>query len=157
MPRLRLFVPSLLLLPLGGCSRSDPPTLTPVFHTGTPTNRSSTNSWEIGHEPFYTQPGVNGGRRVTLKPIPSQARMEPDDPLALAVFRAIAADGTIPTRYLETSAHNGVVQIVGTVTDRRPEAPRRGPRPRRPRRPHSAERTDHGSVPLSRRPNCLIK
>ena len=108
-------MPVLLLLLLGGCSRSDPPKDTPVFHTGTPTNRSSTNSWEIGHEPFYTQPGVNGGRPVTLTPIPSQARMEPDDPLALAVFRAIAADGSVPTRYLEISAHNGVVQIVGTV------------------------------------------
>lgn len=115
MTRRRLFAPTLLLLLLGGCSRSDPPTLTPVYHTGTPTNRSSTNSWEIGHEPFYTQPGVNGGRAVTLKPIPSQAGMEPDDPLALAAFRALAADGSIPTRYLETSAHNGVVQIVGTV------------------------------------------
>ena len=117
MPRHRSFAPALSLLLLGGCSRSDPPTLTPVFHVGTPTNRSSTNSWEIGHEPFYTQPGVNGGRPITLKPSPSQARMEPDDPLALAVFRAIAADGSIPTCYLETSAHNGVVQIVGTVAD----------------------------------------
>ena len=108
---------SLFLLLPGGCSRRDPPTNTPVFHVGTPTNRSSTNSWEIGHEPWYTQPGVNGGRPVLLKPIPSQAGMEPDDPLAQAVYRAIVADGSIPTRYLETSAHRGVVAIVGTVPD----------------------------------------
>ena len=108
---------ALILLSSGGCSRRDPETTTPVFHVGTPTNRSSTNSWEIGHEPFYTQPGVNGGRPVTVRPIPSQAGMEPDDPLALAVFQAIAADGGIPTRYLEASAHHGVVQLVGTVAD----------------------------------------
>ena len=108
---------ALLLLPSGGCSRRDPPTTTPVFHVGTPTNRSSTNSWEIGHEPIYTQPGVNSGRPVIVKPIPSQAGMEPDDPLALAVYRALTADGSIPTRYLETSAHGGTVRLVGTVAD----------------------------------------
>ncbi len=106
----------LLLLP-GGCSRRDPPTNTPVFHVGTPTNRSSTNSWEIGHEPRYTQPGVNSGKPVILKSIPSQAGMEPDDPLALAVYRSLSADGTIPTRYLEASAHHGVITLVGTVAD----------------------------------------
>lgn len=111
----RLAAVSLVLLLLTGCSRRDPPTNTPVYHFGVQTNRSSTNSWEIGHEPFYTQPGVNGGKPVSLKPIPSEARMEPDAPLALAVYQALAADGSIPTRYLETSAHGGVVQIVGTV------------------------------------------
>jgi len=108
---------ALCLLMPASCSRRDPPTTTPVFHVGTPTNRSSTNSWEIGHEPIYTQPGVISGKPVIVKPIPSQAGMEPDDPLALAVYRALTADGSIPTRYLETSAHGGAVRLVGTVAD----------------------------------------
>lgn len=106
------------LMPLviaAGCSRRDPPTTTPVYHVGTPTNRSSTNSDEANTEPFYTQPGVNGGRPVTLKPIPSQRGFEPSDPLAEQVYAAIGADGTVPTRYLTTGAKDGVVQLTGTV------------------------------------------
>ncbi len=103
------------LLGVAGCSRRDPTTTTPVYHIGTPTNRSSTNSDEANHEPFYTQPGVNGGRPVTLKPIPSQRGFEPSDPLAEQVYAAIGADGTVPTRYLTTGAKNGVVRLTGTV------------------------------------------
>ena len=109
-----LFAALAPLLLVSGCSRRDPETITPVVHIGTPTNRSSTNSWEIGHEPLYTQPGVNSGKPVVLPVIPSQARMEPDDPVALAVYHALVA-ADIPTRYVEASARHGVVQLIGTV------------------------------------------
>jgi hypothetical protein len=105
----------LLLLTLAGCSARDKPNYTPVYHVGTPTNRSSTNSFEANHEPFYTQPGVNAGSAVTLKPIASQRGFEPSDPLAQKVYIALSADGTVPTQYLTCGAKDGVVLLTGTV------------------------------------------
>jgi hypothetical protein len=66
-------------------------------------------------EPFYTQPGVNGGKPVTLKPIPSQRGFEPNDTLAGAVYENIVADGSIPTKYLAAASKQGVVVLTGTV------------------------------------------
>lgn len=106
-----------LLLPLvcAGCSAKDPPNLTPVYRNGTPTNRSTTNSWELYHEPAYTQPGVNGGKAVTIKSIPSQRGFEPYDPLAEQVYQALTADETLPSRYLTASAKGSIVILSGTV------------------------------------------
>ena len=103
-------------LMLAGCSAKDPVTQTPVYHIGTPTNRSSVNSWELNGEPLNTQPGVYRGKPVTLAPMPSQRGFEPDDPAALAVLNALTQDGHVPTQYLSASAENGVVILIGSVT-----------------------------------------
>ncbi len=103
-------------LVIAGCSAKDPVTQTPVYHIGTPTNRSSVNSWELNGEPLNTQPGVYRGKPVTLTPIASQRGFEPDDPLAVAVLNALNRDGQVSTQYLAASAKNGVVILIGSVT-----------------------------------------
>ena len=109
-----------ILAPLGllmaGCSARDPVTQTPVYHVGTPTNRSSVNSWELNTSPLNTQPGVYGGRPVRLKAIASQRGFEPDDPAAQSVLRALNADGQVPTQYLSASGKGGVVILIGSVS-----------------------------------------
>lgn len=104
----------IVLLLTAGCSAHDPPTQTPVYHTGTPTNRSSVNSWELNSEPANTQPGVYRGRPAALKPIASERGFEPDDPVAEAVLNALTAGG-VPTQYLSARAKNGVVVLAGGV------------------------------------------
>lgn len=101
---------------LAGCSARDPVTQTPVYHIGTPTNRSSVNSWELNTAPRNTQPGLYGGKPVRLKAIASQRGFEPDDPAALAVLRALG-DGQVPTQYLSASGKGGVVILIGSVPD----------------------------------------
>ena len=98
-----------------GCSARDPVTLTPVYHIGAPTNRSSVNSWELNTAPINTQPGVYRGRPVRLKAIASQRGFEPDDPTAQAVLRALKGDGGVPTQYLSASGKGGVVILIGSV------------------------------------------
>jgi len=100
---------------LAGCSAQDPVTPSPVYHVGTPTNRSSVNSWELDTAPLNTQPGVYRGRPVRLKAIASQRGFEPDDPAALAVLRALSADGQVQTQYLSASGKGGVVILIGSV------------------------------------------
>ena len=117
-PRRQLLI---LLLPLtlaafGGCSARDPVTQTPVYHNGTPTNRSSVDSWELNSAPANTQPGVYHGKAVHLTPIASQRGFEPDDPLAVAVMNTLTQDGGISTQYLSARAENGVVILSGSVT-----------------------------------------
>lgn len=109
------FLLTLLLPLLAGCSAKDPPNTTPSYRNGTPTNRSTTNSWELYHEPVYTQPGVNGGKPVTVKAIRSQRGFEPYDPLAEQVYLALTSDPTLPTRYLTASAKGSIVLLSGTV------------------------------------------
>ncbi len=104
----------IVLLLTAGCSAHDPPTQTPVYHTGTPTNRSSVNSWELNSEPVNTQPGVYRGRSAALKPIASERGFEPDDPVAQNVVTALTAGG-VPTQYLSARAKNGVVILTGGV------------------------------------------
>lgn len=109
----------LLIIPiclLAGCSARDPVTQTPVYHVGTPTNRSSVNSWELNSEPVNTQPGVYHGKAVHLKPIASQRGFEPDDPAAQGVMNALTQDGSISTQYLSARAKIGVVVLTGSVT-----------------------------------------
>ena len=103
------------VLALAGCSAQDPPTQTPVYHTGTPTNRSSVNSWELGQSPSYSQPGVYGGKPVHLTPLASQRGFEPDDPAAQAVLAALNRDGVVSTQYLTATGHGGIVVLVGSV------------------------------------------
>ena len=112
----RTLLPCGLLALLAGCSAKDPVTQTPVYHIGTPTNRSSVNSWELNSEPVNTQPGLYHGKPVTLKPIPSQRGFEPDDPVAQAVMNALMADSTVPTQYLSARAKDGAVILTGSVT-----------------------------------------
>lgn len=100
---------------LAGCSAQDPVTQTPVYHVGTPTNRSSVNSWELDTAPMNTQPGVYRGKPAPLKAIASQRGFEPDDPSALAVLRALSADGQVPTQYLSASGKGGTVILIGSV------------------------------------------
>ena len=84
---------------IAGCSARDPVTQTPVYHIGTPTNRSSVNSWELDTAPINTQPGVYHGKPAPLKAIASQRGFEPDDPTAQAVLRALTTEGQVSTQY----------------------------------------------------------
>lgn len=106
---------AILAILAAGCSPRDPVTRTPVYHDGTPTNRSSVQSWEINREPFYTQPGVNGGTPVTA-PMPhaSERGFEPYDPLASRVYQAIA-QSRIDVKYITVTAKNGVVVLDGSL------------------------------------------
>ncbi len=113
----RLVIIALLGVLLAGCSAKDPVTQTPVYHIGTPTNRSSVNSWELNTEPINTQPGAYHGRPVALKTIPSQRGIEPDDPTAQAVLAALNADGQVPAQYLSASGKDGVVLLIGSVAN----------------------------------------
>ncbi len=113
---MKLILAALLCLPLlAGCSAKDPDTQTPVYHSGTPTNRSSTNSWELNGEPANTQPGLYRGKPAPLRPIASQRGFELNDPVARAVLAALAADGRIPTDYLSVRAKRGAVILTGSV------------------------------------------
>ncbi len=109
----RLPIISLLAL-LTGCSARDPVTQTPVYHAGTPTNRSSVDSWELS-QPVNPQQRVYSGKPAKLTPIASQRGFEPDDPAAVAVLNALDADGKVPTQYLSARAKNGVVILAGSV------------------------------------------
>ncbi len=115
MKHARLLLPGLAGLLLAGCSARDPVTQTPVYHSGTPTNRSSVNSWELDTAPLNTQPGVYSGKPVHLKAIASQRGFEPDDPAAQAVLNALTRDGQVPTLYLSASGKDGVVILIGGV------------------------------------------
>lgn len=110
----RLPVTSLLVL-LAGCSARDPVTQTPVYHAGTPTNRSSVDSWELS-QPVNPQQRVYGGKPAKLAPMASERGFEPDDPAAVAVLNALDADGQVSTQYLSARAKNGVVILAGSVT-----------------------------------------
>jgi hypothetical protein len=101
---------------LAGCSAKDPVTQTPVYHIGTPTNRSSVNSWELNTEPLNTQPGLYHGKPAPLKAIRSQRGFEPDDPAALAVLGALTADRQVSTQYLSARGKGGVVILTGSVS-----------------------------------------
>jgi hypothetical protein len=101
---------------LVGCSAKDPVTQTPVYHIGTPTNRSSVNSWELNTEPVNTQPGLYHGKPAPLKVIRSQRGFEPDDPIALAVLAALTADGQVSTQYLSARGKGGAVILTGSVS-----------------------------------------
>lgn len=90
---------------------------TPVFHVGIPDNRASVNSTDLYREPFYTQPGVNSGKPVKLKAISSQRGFEPNDPLAEAVYAALMQTSGINRRYFAVSAKDGIVKLVGSVSD----------------------------------------
>lgn len=112
---MKLTLAAMLCLLLAGCSAKDPDTKTPVYHIGTPTNRSSTNSWELNGEPANTQPGLYHGKPAPLRPIASQRGFELNDPVARAARAALAADGQIPTDYLSVRAKNGSVILAGSV------------------------------------------
>ena len=109
----RLSVICLIAL-LAGCSAHDPVTQTPVYHAGTPTNRSSVDSWELS-QAVNPQQRVYGGKPAKLTPIASQRGFEPDDPAAVAVLNALDADGSVSTQYLSARAKNGVVILAGSV------------------------------------------
>lgn len=104
----------ILVCLLAGCSARDPVTQTPVFHVGTPTNRSSVNSWELS-EPV-PQSGLYHGKAAPLTPVVSQRGFEPDDPAAVAVLNALGEDGRVSTQYLSARAKHGVVILTGSVT-----------------------------------------
>ena len=110
----RLPVTALLVL-LAGCSARDPVTQTPVYHAGTPTNRSSVDSWELSQS-VNPQQRVYSGKAAPLSPIASQRGFEPDDSAAVAVLNALDADGEVSTQYLSARAKNGVVILAGSVT-----------------------------------------
>jgi hypothetical protein len=100
---------------LAGCSSHDTPPATPVDSATTPTNRSFTNSTDQPNTPFYTQPGVNPGQHVALKPIPSQAGFSPNTPLALAVYNALSSSSNLDSHYIAAQSKGNVVLLVGSV------------------------------------------
>ena len=101
---------------LGGCSAKDPVTRTPVFHVGTPTNRSTTYSWVPHNEPFYVQPGLNGGNpRQPIKDAPWHPRFEPYAPLATTVYNAVKAAG-VDVTYITASANGNAVILDGRLS-----------------------------------------
>ena len=101
---------------LGGCSAKDPVTRTPVFHVGTPTNRSTTYSWVPHNEPFYVQPGLNGGNpRQPIKDAPWHPRFEPYAPLATTVYNAVKAAG-VDVTYITASANGNAVMLDGRLS-----------------------------------------
>ena len=108
-------LPVALLAFLPGCSAHDPVTQTPVFHSGTPTNRSSVESWELS-APVNPQQRVYHGKAAPLKPVASQRGFEPDDPLAVSVSDALNAVSGLSTQYLSVRAKGGVVILAGSVT-----------------------------------------
>jgi len=100
---------------LAGCSSQDPVTRTPDYHVGTPTNRSSVNSWELNREPYYTQPGVNPGTKVApAAQTASERGFEPYDPLAEQVYAAIGSAG-VHVKYISAAAKNGTVVLMGSA------------------------------------------
>ena len=111
---LRRFPIIVLLALLAGCSARDPVTQTPVYHAGTPTNRSSVDSWELS-QAAPPQQRVYGGKPAKLTPIASQRGFEPDDPAATAVLNALDADSQVSTQYLSARAKNGIVILAGSV------------------------------------------
>lgn len=112
-------VAGISILMLAGCSARDPVTRTPVYHVGTPTNRSTTYSWIPNNQPFYVQPGVDGGKPLPpMKAVPSQLRFEPYDPLAASVYNTIKHRG-INVTYVTTAAKDGTVIVEGAVASER--------------------------------------
>jgi len=99
-----------------GCSPHETPPATPVDTAATPTNRSFTKSTDQPNTPFYTQPGVNPGKIVTLKPIPSQAGYSPNTPLASKVHDALLADTSLDSRYVAIATKGNSVMLIGTVS-----------------------------------------
>lgn len=104
-----------LMLFLAGCAEQPPQNLTPVYKFGVQTNRSSTNSYELYGSPHYTQPGVNAGKPIKVKPIPSQRGFEPYDSVAEQVYMALNADQTLNARYLLAKSQHGIVILSGNV------------------------------------------
>jgi len=102
---------------LAGCSSQDPVTQTPYYHVGTPTNRSTVDSWEPNREPYYTQPGVNAGTQVAA-PVrtASERGFEPYDPLAERVYAAIGTSG-VHVKYISAAAKNGTVVLMGSANN----------------------------------------
>jgi hypothetical protein len=100
---------------LTGCSSQDPVTRTPYYHVGTPTNRSSVNSWELNREPYYTQPGVNAGTQVApAARTASERGFEPYDPLAERVYSAMGTAG-VHVKYISAAAKDGTVVLMGSA------------------------------------------
>ena len=119
---MRRFIYSFLLVSIAGvsiagCSKHENPPATPATNAATPTNRSFVNSTDQPNTPFYTQPGVNHGQPVALKPIPSQAGFNQNTPLATTVHEALAADNTLDSRYIAVQTKGDRVLLVGSVTN----------------------------------------
>jgi len=101
---------------LGGCSAKDPVTRTPVYHVGTPTNRSTTYSWVPHNEPFNVQPGLKGGNPgKPIKDAPWHPRFEPYNPLATSVYDAVKAAG-VDITYITAAAKGDAVELDGRVS-----------------------------------------
>ena len=101
---------------LGGCSAKDPVTRTPVYHVGTPTNRSTTYSWVPHNEPYNVQPGLKGGN--PSRPItdaPWHPRFEPYNPLATSVYNAVKAAG-VDITYITAAAKGDAVVLDGRLS-----------------------------------------
>ena len=100
---------------VAGCSAKAPITKTPDYHVGTPTNRSSVQSWELNKEPFYTQPGVNSGTQVApIARTPSHRGFEPYDPLAQKTFSALLTGG-VHVKYITATAKGDTVVLMGSA------------------------------------------
>jgi hypothetical protein len=114
---MRFFMTALIVfVALAGCSRRDEPPATPAVNPQTPTNRSFSNSYDRPLGPLYSQPGVNGGKPVSLPPIASQAQFSQNTPLAARVVAALQAQKGIDTRYIAVSSKDQIVKLDGSVS-----------------------------------------
>lgn len=110
-----LLAAALAATALAGCSPHQNPPATPVDSAATPTNRSFVNSTDQPNTPFYTQPGRNPGKVVTLTPIASQAGYAQNTPLATRVHDALLAGLPQDSRYIATESNGRSVELVGSV------------------------------------------
>lgn len=118
MQRYNMLFATLLLggAVLAGCSPHQNPPATPVDSAATPTNRSFVNSTDQPNTPYYTQPGMNPGKVVQLKPIASQAGYSQNTPLADAVHDALLTGLSDDSRYIAAASKGKSVQLVGSVS-----------------------------------------
>ena len=101
---------------LFGCSAHQAPPATPTMSASTPTYRSSSYSYEQPNSPYYTQPGVNGGKPVTLPAIPATNRFDQNTPLAAEVYGALQQKlGSTEVRYVTVQSKGSAVLIGGAT------------------------------------------
>lgn len=112
-----LCITLLLLVPvIAGCSQHQAPPATPADTGTTPTNRSFVNSTDMPNTPYYTQPGMNHGQPVHLKPIASEAGFNQNTPLVGEIHGALSADSTLDSRYIAVQSKGNKVLLLGSVS-----------------------------------------
>jgi hypothetical protein len=100
---------------LAGCSAHDEYPKTPSYIATTPTYRTTTNSTDPVHEPFYLTPGINGGQSSTAPSLPAPDRYSANNPLAVSVYVALIHNQAIDSQYIAVEGKPNSVWLKGTV------------------------------------------